>query len=105
MKTFTYYVQCGPDYYSEQTDETFCDEKEIEYEVEHDELVDALAEMVFDNEFDSKDLELNAYQKKILTDSLRHFIINNNMEYDLADVYEDDLREYFRDAAIESMDD
>ena len=43
---FTYYVQCSPSYYSEQTDEEFYDEESFEYEVDSDKAEDAAAEII-----------------------------------------------------------
>jgi len=99
-RTFTYTRQCGPSYYSAQTDEEFCDEEDVEIEVSNEEIREALSELLFDDYFSNipgvKDNKETAAKIKA---GIVKFIWDNDLEDDLADSYEDGLKEYFAESA------
>lgn len=100
-KTFTYTRQCGPSYYSEQTDEDFCDEESFDYEVESDELEEALAEIIVEEEL-TDTLHLDTHQKQLLSNNVAKFISNADLFDTLTDYYEDSLKEHFESKAMEA---
>ena len=101
-KTFVYTRQCGPSYYSEQTDEEFCDEESFEYEVSLDEIQEGLAEIIADSYFKDARVEGNYYD---IVKAIKSFISDNDLEDGLIETYEDELKDHFEDDAFNSLDD
>ena len=99
MKTFTYTKQVGPSHYSESTDEEFCDGIDIEYSVSSNEIRQALTELIFD-EFFKKGLKDNPEISKVVYASLKEFITEIDIEDELTDIYEDSLKDYFEEEAL-----
>ena len=109
-KTFTYTRQCSPSYYSESTDEDFYDEEDFEYEVEWDDVRDALSEIMYQEYFlnvikvipgiqDDKELK-----KKICNEiqkSINNMISGCDLEDSLSELCEDELKDYFEQDAMD----
>lgn len=104
-KTFTYTRQCGPSQYSEELDEEFYDTEDFEYEVDTEELRDALSELIFRDYFQKvPGIKENKDVAKEIKGSIYCFIWDNDFEDDLSDAYEDDLKDYFQEDAFNSLD-
>lgn len=105
-KTFTYTRQCGPSLYSEYTDEEFCDEEDFDYEVDEQELRDALSDLIFDDCFSNiTGIKENKVMVLSIKKAINSLIFDNDLEDDLEDVYEDGLKDYFEADAFNSLDD
>ena len=105
-KTFTYSRQCGPSYYSEQTDEEFYDTEDFEYEVDSSSIREALSEIITDDYFSKiPAVKNNKELKSEIEKAVASFIGDNDLEDDLADAYEDELKEHFEEEAFDSLDD
>lgn len=109
-KTFTYTRQCSPSYYSEQTDEEFCDEESYEYEVELDEVRDGLSEIIYQDYFlnviksipgieDNNDLKQKIYRE--IRKSINKMIYDCDLEDVLCELHEDGLKDYFEQDAMD----
>ncbi len=106
-KTFTY-TRVIKSYYDRDLDETAEDTENFQYEVEDQEIEDAIVDITFHN-----------YFKKIpmVTDKREHIsackkaIAEFISEYDLYDILkknegmEEDLKDYFENDAFESLED
>ena len=88
-KTFTYYIQSSPAKYSEQTDEEFFDEEEIEYEVSYDRIREVLVSFVIDDYF------TKIADKEQLKKSFNNFLLDNDLDEILEQYYEEKLKDYF----------
>lgn len=110
-KTFTYTRQCGPSYYSEQTDEDFCDEEDFEYEVDSDEISDACAELSYDEFFlnelmkipeikENKDLQKQI--RKAIENGVSNFISDLDIEDQAEEYFDESLKDYFEEDAMDS---
>lgn len=97
---FNYTIQTGPDIYSEQTDETFCDETDFDYEVDDNEIEEEIVNIIYNNYF--KKHNFDKKQTKNIKKEIKEFI----SDYDLFDTLSkdlyDELEDSFRDQAIES---
>ena len=102
-KVFTYSRQTGPDIYSEQTDETFCDTEDFEYEVDYDDLSEAIEEMVYDNYF--RNISVDKEQKKKIMKAIKSFISNCDLSDTLEEYFEDELKDHFEEDAFNSLND
>lgn len=109
-KTFTYTVPCGKSYYSEELDEEFCDEKDLDYDVDWDRIRDALSEIMYEEYFlnvikvipgiaEDKELKKKIYNE--ITKSINKMISGCDFEDGLSDFYEDELKDYFEQDAME----
>ena len=114
MKTFTYTKQCGPSYYSHQTDEEFYEEKEFDYTVNNDEIKDAISDIIFENHFkniisnipelkENSDLRKNMFRN--INKAIQNMINNCDLEDSLSEFYEDELKDYFEQDAMDSWGD
>lgn len=104
-KTFTYTRQCGPSQYSEELDEEFYDTEDFEYEVDTEEIREALTNLIFDDYFAKlPSLEGNKDAIAETKKAIRNLIWDNDFEDDLSDAYEDDLKDYFQEDAFNSLD-
>lgn len=111
-KTFTYTVQTGPDIYSEQTDECFCDEADFDYEVSSSKISQALPEIVLDNYFnkffknfpDKENKDLQKQLKREFIEAMSNLLSDIDGE-DLEDYFEEDLKSYFEEEAMDSYRD
>lgn len=98
-KTFTYCHFSGNNYYLEETDEN--EEfggKKINYEVGNRDLEEAVVEIVYRNYF-------NHFDNKNLKKSIEYFISDFDLLDKLVEEFEDELHEYFREQAFESVED
>lgn len=109
-KIFTYTRQCSPSYYSEQTDEEFCDEESYEYEVELDEVRDALSKIIYQDHFLNviktipgiqNDEELKKKICREITNAINRMIYDCDLEDILSELHEDGLKDYFEQDAME----
>lgn len=102
---FTYYVQCGPSYYSEQLDEEFYDEDCFEYEVDHDKVVDAAADIIasdivsFKKVLDKTPEEIALMRKTSIATAKKMI---SDFDIDLEDVMGDELKDYFENEAMQA---
>lgn len=97
-KIFTYYFS-GNNYYLEETDENEeFGEKKINYEVGNRDLEEAVVEIVYRNYF-------NHFDNKNLKKSIEYFISDFDLLDKLVEEFEDELHEYFREQAFESVED
>lgn len=99
-KTYTYYIPTGADYYSEQTDETFCEETEYDYQVSDDEIKNAILDIVYELYFDK--CALDDDKKKKIKKSIAIFLDENDLIDTLVDNFDNDLKDYFEEEAIKS---
>ena len=101
-KTFTYQFEKNG-YYIESSDEYECDYDEYEYTACGDELKDAIVEELFYLYFDKKERELfdTTNQRVAIKKALRKFTDDNDNWEELANDFESELEEYFRDEAYE----
>lgn len=113
-KTFVYTRQCGPSYYSEQTDEEFCDEEDFEYEVDSDRVSDACAELTYEDFFSTKlnqvseikeNKELQKKIKQIIQQGISQFISELDVSDQTEEYFEDSLKDYFEEDAMEAWND
>ena len=91
-KVFTYSKIIGR-VYLEGTDEYEEYDEEFEYEVEDDELLDAVADIVLGVYFDGCDVSIK--------EGLKDFIKDNGNLAELVEDYEDELKDIFRQEAFE----
>ena len=85
-------------YYSVRADETFYDEREIHYEPEYDELLDALADILVSNT-NTRDLTNAEY--KLAIKIAKKIIEGEDLFDSLCDEYHDELKEWFEEEAKE----
>jgi len=102
-KTFTYTRQIGPEYYSEQTDETFCDTEDFDYEVDDTEVSDAVEVLIYQNYFSK--CGLNDDQKTKVKKAIKSFISDFDLSDALEEGLEEELKDYFESDAFSSLDD
>ena len=109
-KTFTYTVPCGKSYYSEELDEEFCDEKDLDYEVDWDRIRDALSEIMYEEYFLNvikvipgvqDDTEFKKTICREIQNSINRMISGHDLEDSLSDDCEDWLKDYFEQDAME----
>lgn len=110
-KTFTYTRQCGPSYYSEQTDEDFCDEEDFDYEVDYEDVWAACAELTY-NDFFLKHLmniseikenkELQKQMRKIIEHCISMFISELDIQDQAEEYFDESLKDYFEEDAMDS---
>ena len=110
-KTFTYTRQCGPSYYSESTDEDFCDEEDFEYEVDYEDVWAACAELAY-NDFFLKHLmnipeikenkELQKQMRKIIEHCISMFISELDIQDQAEEYFDESLKDYFEEDAMDS---
>lgn len=102
---FTYYVQCSPSYYSEQTDEEFYDEESFEYEVDSDKAEDTAAEIIaseivsFKKVMDKTPEEIALMRKTAIATAKK---IISDFDIDLEEVMGDELKDYFESEAMQA---
>lgn len=113
-KTFTYTRQSRPSYYSEYTDEDFCDEEDFEYEVDSDNLQDAVGELTYDEFFSyglrqipqiKKNKELQKQIRKVIEHGIKMFISELDMNDASEEYFDEALKEYFEEDAMEAWRD
>ena len=97
-KTFTYTKVLTRAYDSKRDDyeEYGC---EFDYEVDNEDLLDAVVDLLIEEYFESIDVTNNVRQK------LRCMITDFDMLDEFADAYEDSLKEMFEEEALESYED
>lgn len=93
MKTFTYTKITGH-YYCQYSDEWEEDGVEFDYEVEEDDLADAIVQL----------LQEDGYFEDVEIDDLKEFILNFGLVDKLADEYESELKEMFEKEALDSYE-
>lgn len=96
-KTYTYDVS-GSTAYLPDTDEIeeFTD-KEIEYTADEKELAHALSKIVCKEYFNLDDLK---YKENTVQLGLQAFIYNDDLVEKLCEIYDEQLREYFKASAL-----
>lgn len=96
-KTYTYGVS-GSTAYLPDTDEIeeFTD-KEIEYTADEKELAYALSKIVCKEYFNLDDLK---YKENTVQLGLQAFIYNDDLVEKLCEIYDEQLREYFKESAL-----
>lgn len=100
-KTFTYQFTTK-EYYIASSDEYECDYDEYEYTVENDELETAIVDELFYNYFKKEErLKFSVNQMCAIKNALKNLTDDNDNWEDLADDFESELKEYFRDDAYE----
>ena len=95
--TFSYLIQSSPSYYSEETDEDFYETEEITYDADYNEVENAIVDIISKNYFKNVVIDKQTFKKQ-LKDFLSDLDINDQLE----EVFEDDLKEYFREKALEN---
>ena len=103
MKTFTYSYPVGS-FYSEERDEFDETMSSFDYEVDTDKIREAIANIIFNDDFSltfSNDEELKKKIIKALTSMISNFDLQEKLEKDL----EDDLKLYFENMAMNSFND
>lgn len=103
MKTFTYSYPASSSY-SEERDEYDETMASFDYEVDTDKMREAIANIIFNDDFSltfSNDEDLKKKIIKALTSMISNFDLQEKLEKDL----EDDLKLYFRDMAMNSFND
>ena len=93
MKKFTYTKITGQ-YYLDYTDEWEEDGIEFDYDVEEDDLADAIVQL----------LQEDGYFEDVEIDDLKEFILNFDLVDKLADEYESELKEMFEKEAFDSYE-
>lgn len=97
-KIFNYVIP-GDIYYLESTDENEeYGAEEFEYEVDDKDLEEAVIDIVYRNYF-------NNFDNEKLKKSIEYFISDFDLLDKLVDEFEDELHEYFREKAFESLED
>lgn len=84
-------------YYSPERDEYVYDEKEIHYSVDDDDVVDALADILVDECKEELNLREHGLAKSIAKQMIDKC---DALDY-LKEEYKDELKEYFRDSAMD----
>lgn len=93
MKKFTYTKITGH-YYCQYSDEWEEDGIEFDYEVEEYDLADAIVQL----------LQEDGYFENVEIDDLKEFILNFGLVDKLADEYESELKEMFKQEALDSYE-
>ena len=93
MKTFTYTKITGH-YYCQYSDEWEEDGIEFDYDVEDDVLADAIVQL----------LQADGYFENVEIDDLKEFILNFGLVDKLAYEYESELKEMFKQEALDSYE-
>lgn len=93
MKTFTYTKITGQ-YYLDYTDEWEEDGIEFDYDVEEDDLADAIVQL----------LQEDGYFEDVEIDNLKEFILNFGLVDKLAYEYESELKEMFKQEALDGYE-
>ena len=102
-KTFEYFKKTGElrDMLGEwDGDEGF----EFEYEVEDDELLDAVVDLVYEDYFMKTELADRCDYAVAVKRGLKKFIEDNDNLDELVEDYEDELKEYFEEEALDSLE-
>jgi hypothetical protein len=100
-KTFTYQFTTK-EYYIASSDEYECDYDEYEYTACGEELKDAIVDELFYCYFRESERKLfNANQVCIIKKALKSFTKENGNWEELANDFESELKEHFRDDAYE----
>lgn len=97
-KTFTY-TKITSRYYDEKRDDYEEYGFEFDYEVDDNDLLDAVVDLLIGDYFDNMDVVNNVRQK------LRCMIRDFDMLDEFADAYEDSLKEMFEEEALENYED
>ena len=104
-KKFTYTKITGH-YYCQHSDDWEEDGVEFDYEVEDSKLLPEIVDLIFDDYFkDDKVVCENEELKKSVKEKLAKIIDENYLVEQLADQYEDTLKDIFHDEAIDCYND
>ena len=99
-KTFTYTKITGH-YYCQYSDEWEEDGDDFDYEVENCKLLPEVVDLLFEDYFgEEKDICENENIKKIVKEQLKKIVDENYLVEQIADQYEDTLKEIFQDDAM-----
>jgi hypothetical protein len=101
-RTYTYKIE-KKEYYLESSDEYEYDYEEYEYTPEDDALYYAIIECVYETYFDkiAKEHKWDNETKRAIKKGLFTYTEDNDNWEELADDFEDKLKEYFKDDAYE----
>lgn len=88
------YMKITEEHYDRERGETTAYGDDVVYEATDSEVVTALVEIISDFYFDGKDTAVKA--------SIRKFISDSDVCDELAEIYEDSLKEYFEPLAMAS---
>lgn len=100
-KTFTYTKITGH-YFCQYSDEWEKDGVDFDYEVSDDKLLPKIVNLVFDDYFEGdKNYCDNEQTVKAIKESLSRMIEDRDLVGELADQYEDTLKELFEDEALD----
>lgn len=101
-RTYTYKFETR-EYYLASSDEYEYDYDEYEYTPEDDELCSAIIECVYETYFEkiAKENKWDNGTKRAIKKGLFTYTEDNDNWEDLADDFESELKEYFRDDAYE----
>lgn len=98
-KTYTYQFKTRQHYIA-SSDEYEYDYDEYEYTVENGDLKDAIVDELFDTYFKEKEM-FDTNQIIVIKKALRNLTDDNDNWEDLAEDFEDELKECFKDDAYE----
>lgn len=104
-KTFNY-TKFTKHHYCDFSDEWEEDGVEFDYEVENKDLLPAIVDLLVDDYFmDDNGVMHNEELRKAVKEKLSKLIEENDLVEQLADQYEDTLKEIFQDEALEFYED
>ena len=100
-KTFTY-TKVTSEYYLPYTDDWEQDGVDFHYEVSDEDLLPKVVDLVFDEFFYSKKTTDDTDLRKTLRESIKNFINRTDVLGQLIEVYEEDLKEIFKNEAFDN---
>lgn len=96
--TFTYERTIAT-YFSKKHDEYFDDSYEFDFHAEPSDVLDAIVDILID---EANGGELSKEERKLMQKITRSIIVENDLQTELEDKYYDELKEHFRDIALDS---
>lgn len=101
-KTFKYSKVVNSKY-SPEIDETIEETEDFEYEVEDEELLDAVADLLFDEYFSQTDLADRCDYRVMVKDGLKDIISDYDCLDKLVETHERELKDYFEAEAMNAI--
>ena len=102
-KTFTY-TKIVKECYLENSDEFEYEGIDFDYEIEDSDLIDAVSFLVYQDYFNSGELSCEVRYVDKVNKGIRQFIEDNDLLEELVERYEDELKEYFEEDAMNYYD-
>lgn len=93
-RTFTY-NRTTSQYWDYENDEEYSSGEDFDYEVEDEEISEALTEILYQDYFCDKGVDWGDTLKPLLKRSISELIYYTDILEELADYYEEQLKEYF----------